>query len=132
VPAGIYGLEPFESEKYGKTYALENAELGVFSHKRDCDQEGDRYGILIHAGNWPSDLQGCIAPGLERTKWEDSWMVSKSRDALTDLLTLGIIETNAPLLRDLLGEWYGLAFIGISVATFVLRELTVEPVGEKQ
>jgi hypothetical protein len=86
VPAGVYGLEPFESEKYGKTYALENAELGVFSHKDQCEQEGDRYGILIHAGNWPSDLQGCIAPGLGRVKWEDSWMVSKSRDALTDLL----------------------------------------------
>jgi hypothetical protein len=86
IPAGEYGLEPFRSTKFGQTYALENAELGVFSHLDQCEREGDRYGILIHVANWVNELQGCIAPGLRRSPEHAPNMLHDSRKAFADLL----------------------------------------------
>jgi len=91
IPAGVYGLEPFQSSKYGETYALENEALGVFSHKDQRDehgQPGDRYACLIHAANWAHELAGCIAPGEKRIEWQDTYMVTRSRDSLVVLLDL--------------------------------------------
>lgn len=44
------------------------------------------------------------------------------------IAVLGIVEVNALMLQDLLGQWYGLTYIGIGVAMVVLREMTTEPV----
>ncbi len=88
IPVGMYGLERFESAKYGSVYAIENAELGVFSHKDQCESFGDRYACLIHAANWAHQLAGCIAPGEGRTEWQDTYMVTRSGDALGALLEL--------------------------------------------
>lgn len=57
-----YELIPFTSERYGKTYALENSAIGIDSVK---DQFSTRYGILIHPANHHLQLQGCIAPGTK-------------------------------------------------------------------
>jgi hypothetical protein len=86
IPAGDYGLEPFQSGKFGNTYALENADLGVFSHKGQCERPGDRYGILIHVANWVNELQGCIAPGQRRSPQDKPNMLHNSRIAMADLL----------------------------------------------
>jgi hypothetical protein len=57
----------------------------------------------------------------------------KSKTNLTAIAiaVLGVVETNAPMLRDLLGEWYGLTYVGIGVAMVILREVTKTPVTEK-
>ena len=44
------------------------------------------------------------------------------------ILVLGVLELNFQLLMPLLGQWYGLAFVAISVAGAVIRELTTKPV----
>jgi hypothetical protein len=91
IPPGLYGLERYKSEKYGDVYAIENTELGVFSHRAQRDehgQEGDRYECLIHPGNWAYQLAGCIAPGVGRTEWQNTYMVTRSREALANLIDL--------------------------------------------
>lgn len=54
----------------------------------------------------------------------------KSKTNLTALAiaVIGVIEMNAPLLRPLLGDYYGVAFIAISIIMVVLREYTKEPI----
>lgn len=94
IPAGVYGLEPYTSDHFKdeegnplQTFYFENEELGVFSHKDQMlkyGKPGDRYGISIHAANWPYQLQGCNAPGTYRR--EDG--VGSSQKALTKLLDM--------------------------------------------
>jgi len=56
---------------------------------------------------------------------------SKTNWAALTVGVLGIVEMNAPMLQDMLGQWYGASFIGISVTMFVLRQMTTKPVSEK-
>lgn len=53
---------------------------------------------------------------------------SKTNLAALAIAVVGVIEINAPLLKPLLGDWYGVAFIGISVLMVLLREVTKEPI----
>ena len=57
----------------------------------------------------------------------------KSRTNLTAIAigVVGAIEMNAPMLQGILGEWYGLTYVGIAVTMVILREITTEPVTEK-
>ncbi|MGL4915723.1 MAG: DUF5675 family protein [Aeromonas allosaccharophila] len=78
VPAGTYRLVPHQSPKVGLCYALENPELGV-----TIFGPSKRSHILIHAANFPHELEGCIAPGIG---WHGSgWGVRESRRALFKL-----------------------------------------------
>lgn len=77
VPEGLYELLPVDSPKYGKCYCLVNADLGV-THKGPSQ----RTHILIHAANWPRQLQGCIAPVVEHGS---TWGGNNSREALAVL-----------------------------------------------
>jgi hypothetical protein len=52
---------------------------------------------------------------------------SKTVSFALALGALGVIETNFHLLRDLLGDWYGVSFIAVSLATYYLRTITREP-----
>lgn len=59
VPPGIYKLIPYTSPKHDSTWYLENAELGVGGagfEREFCE---------IHSANWASQLEGCIALGLD-------------------------------------------------------------------
>ena len=56
---------------------------------------------------------------------------SKTNWAGVAVACLGIVEMNAPLIQEMLGQWYGLTYIGIGVAMVVLRNLTTTPVSEK-
>ena len=95
VPVGDYDLIPFSSGRYGRTYALSNPELDVVVNMSEASK-GQRYACLIHAANWASQLQGCIAPGRELlwgqrtdntdTNYEPTLMVTDSRSALKGLL----------------------------------------------
>jgi hypothetical protein len=59
VPLGTYKLIPYTSPKHDSTWYLENEELGVGgagAQRSFCE---------IHSANWVSQLEGCIALGLE-------------------------------------------------------------------
>ena len=46
------------------------------------------------------------------------------------LTLLGPVEMNFHLMKDLLGDYYGVSFIVIAVAVAALREVTNGPVGK--
>lgn len=76
IPKGYYNLVPHLSSKYGHVLALENDSLGVTHWEEDIPN--NRYAILIHVANYPSDVQGCIGLGTEMT----DGMVLNSREAV--------------------------------------------------
>lgn len=85
IPAGTYKLIPFSSKKHPKCFLLQNEMLNVgisHTHRTAC---------LIHIANFPHEINGCIAPGLELhpTKWG----VAQSRKAM-DILRDLIAENN--------------------------------------
>jgi hypothetical protein len=57
---------------------------------------------------------------------------SKTHRAALAVSALGIVEVNMGLLQGILGDWYGVAFIGLAVVMHVLREVTTMPVDMKQ
>jgi hypothetical protein len=60
--------------------ALRNSDLGVYYQQGEVPDEGGRYLILIHAGNWLRNVVGCIAPGMTRIIDDDgNPMVTSSR-----------------------------------------------------
>jgi hypothetical protein len=63
IPEGIYELEPHDTEAHPSTYALVNPERGV-AHEPVAGHANYRTAVLIHPANFPSELRGCIAPGL--------------------------------------------------------------------
>ena len=83
IPAGTYRIEPHHSSKYPDCYSLTSFPLGV-----GLVPQFHRTHILIHPGNFPYEVEGCIAPGLKLHP--STWGVSGSRDAM-DVLR-GIIE----------------------------------------
>jgi hypothetical protein len=85
VPSGLYQLQPYSSSKYNDCYSLTAFNLGV-----GLTPKFHRTHILIHPGNFPNDIQGCIAPGLYLHP--TVWGVSQSRVAMDKLR--GIIESN--------------------------------------
>lgn len=56
---------------------------------------------------------------------------SKTNLAGLAIAAMGVLETNAPMLREMLGSYYGLTYIAIGIIMVVLREVTTEPVAEK-
>jgi hypothetical protein len=64
VPDGEYTLSPWVRPGGAEVYILENPELGVWKQEEDRPDGHGRYLILIHTGNFVSDVVGCIAPGI--------------------------------------------------------------------
>lgn len=67
IPDGEYDLEPWVRPDGSEVYILSNPELGVFKDKDDRPGDVGRYLVLIHVGNWVTDIVGCIAPGTRRS-----------------------------------------------------------------
>lgn len=84
VPCGEYELVPFDSQRYGNTFALYSKENKVF-----VSNEGyGRYACLFHPANIHDELAGCIAPGLHLGMVSGKWAVTSSRLAFQKLLPL--------------------------------------------
>ncbi|MDF5594949.1 DUF5675 family protein [Vibrio parahaemolyticus] len=81
VPEGEYDLIPHNSPKFGDCYALEAKTLGVTVYG-----PSQRTHILIHAANKPSELEGCIAPGMDFGVVGNEWAVMDSKIALDYLM----------------------------------------------
>lgn len=88
VPDGQYNLVPYLSGEHGPTWCLDNAALGVTSDGR----ENTRSRCELHSANWASQLQGCIAIGLDDQPMLDPLTglveaaVENSRDAIAQLI----------------------------------------------
>ena len=47
------------------------------------------------------------------------------------LAIMGTLELNIHLVRDMLGDYYGVAYIAIAVTVAALRIVTTEPLSDK-
>lgn len=72
IPEGIYDVVPHNGSRFKGVWKLEDVP--------------DRSYILIHAGNYSKDVQGCIAVGQYLS--DDNYMVMNSRHALNELRDL--------------------------------------------
>lgn len=88
IPAGDYDLIPWDSAKYGQVVAFVNPELRVFANDADAPRDGKshRYSCLIHAANYPDQLQGCVAVGSHVMRFDHhGWGIANSRRTLERL-----------------------------------------------
>lgn len=86
VPDGIYHLRPHTRPNGDEVVALVNEDLGVYYLEEDMPPEGGRFLILMHIGNWSSDIVGCIAPGTSKSISDKGPMVTSSRAAMNQIM----------------------------------------------
>ena len=72
VRSGVYRLVPHKSPRFGHVLLLRGTQ--------------PRTHILIHAGNYAHQTEGCILPGLRRGKLKHQDAVRRSRPALNRLI----------------------------------------------
>ena len=105
IPAGDYDLVPWDSPKFGQVVAFVNPGLHIFLDAHDVKDERARDKCLIHAANYPHELNGCCAVGAEVINFpHHGFGVTNSRRALERLrarwkdrknMTASIIWTDA-------------------------------------
>lgn len=95
IPEGSYKLVAHNSAKYGQVVAFVNHDLDVYHNEYDMsdekrETEGGRSVCLIHAANWPRELQGCVAVGHKVIDYgmPNGWGITESRKTLSKLRTL--------------------------------------------
>lgn len=91
IPPGVYQLFRHNTEAHPHTFALVNPTKWVYHFDEDVpvNQVGlARTCVLIHAANYASELRGCIAPGMARSVDGARRMVTNSRMAMTEILSL--------------------------------------------
>jgi hypothetical protein len=75
-------VRPHHSARFPNTYALVNEALGVYYQTRPAGQKWGRTAILIHVGNFVTDVIGCIAVGTGHDSYSS---VVSSRVAMDKL-----------------------------------------------
>jgi hypothetical protein len=78
VPSGEYQLIWHHSAKYGWRWHLEGGSV----HVKNPNKTEARYACLIHAANWPDQLEGCISVGRHLGNVAGRYGVSRSQYAL--------------------------------------------------
>jgi len=79
IPPGEYKLIPYTRNNGDEVYALVGGTVSL------AKEDGfRRYAILIHIGNWMTDVVGCVAPGLSRS----GVMVQNSKMAMDRLMNV--------------------------------------------
>lgn len=80
IPEGVYDIRKHQRPNGDRVFILLGngccADPGQLSPPNIT-----RWGILIHAANYPNEVEGCIAPGLAR----DRGSVQQSRAAMAEL-----------------------------------------------
>lgn len=82
IPAGMYKLTRDHSPKFGKLMWYVTGE-GVVIRALSTNPIPWREGVMFHAANRPSELMGCIAPGVFYSPQSNS--VGNSKLAMTEL-----------------------------------------------
>lgn len=97
IPDGTYTIAPWDSTRFPGTYILSNPAHGVYRQPGDIPpgQTWGRSAILIHVGNFVSDVVGCIAVGVMHS--HERLMVMDSRAAMHDLR--GVLSRNTHTLQ---------------------------------
>jgi hypothetical protein len=85
IPSGDYSLVPHLHGEKAPTWALVGETV---SHMPEAGKA--RSAILLHAANWPHELQGCIAPGRFLGAINVELGVSSSQAAMSEIL--GVLE----------------------------------------
>jgi hypothetical protein len=86
VPVGIYQLVGHDTVSHPMTWALVNPDLCVYHEPNDVPVSTvGRSAILLHAGNYASDSEGCILVGLTRGELNRIPAVLSSQTALLHL-----------------------------------------------
>lgn len=100
---GTYTLEPFTRPNGDEVYQIINTELAVYEQEADMGEEGGRYLVLIHAGNWAKDVVGCVAPGLGcAIDNSNNNMVTSSKSAMRKIMAeLGCHVHNSLVIENL-------------------------------
>lgn len=83
VPDGGYRLTRHSGPRFPDTFALSSPELDVFINEPTVG--AGRSAILIHVGNWASDVIGCIAVGLAHAWLDNRQAVTSSKVAMNQL-----------------------------------------------
>ena len=83
IPDGSYKVKWHNSPKFGTTLAVYGGSVSI-----QKQYEYDRYAILFHAGNWPTDFEGCIGVGRSLRCINGELGVTSSRDTLNELFLL--------------------------------------------
>jgi hypothetical protein len=92
VPVGVYEVIPHFSPTKGDCWILNGPAQNVYA---DDPPSGGRSLILIHSANFAAQLQGCIAPGIDRGSISGVDAVLASREAMSRLQSiLGRIITH--------------------------------------
>lgn len=85
VPDGTYELQPHNTPKHPRVWALYNPQLGVWHNAVPPGLPYGRSEVLIHTGNTTLDIEGCILVGLRHGRIEGIDAVLESRSALIQL-----------------------------------------------
>ncbi len=76
---------------------------GRYTHAWELQEVQGRSHILVHPANAASELEGCIAPGLDLGFVHNAWAVTRSRDAFDVFMgSLAVDEEN-----EILISWMG-------------------------
>ena len=87
VPTGSYELIPFDSPKYGRTFLIANAALGVVPLAEDRVNIWDRFlCIAFHRGSFARNFQGCIGAGENLSANAGEWMITNTRVTVNSIL----------------------------------------------
>jgi len=85
IPVGVYYLE----QRYSPV--VQRTSGGEFAEGWEVTDVVDREYIMLHPGNWPEDVEGCIAVGKRfaitqnrKGKWSNS--VLDSREAFREIM----------------------------------------------
>lgn len=88
VPPGLYRVERFRRPSGERALILSAPELGVYGLPENVptgQEQLVRTLCLIHTANFSYEVNGCIGPGLTRSKTPEWWMVANSREAMNRL-----------------------------------------------
>ena len=87
-------LEPYWRDNARSISSISDGVYRIFRHKSptygNCfmvDDVQHRSHILIHAGNWDDNTEGCILLGEKYEQSSDGrWMISESRNAINEFM----------------------------------------------
>ena len=96
IPAGLYALLPWSTEKYPDVWAFYGGEVGLYK-----SQGGARYACLIHVANYASQVSGCLGLGMsagttkggKNAVWNSKTALNKLRDLIHGYTEPGCVIT---------------------------------------